>query len=311
MGKIRNPNLPMDKRALLIINRHSRRGKIGFAQAVDYLDDLGFELVTMPNRNNQSLAHYIDKHIDSVDMVIAGGGDGTLNEVANSLVKYQVPLGILPMGTANDLARTLNLPNDVFKACDVIHRGHQKQIDLGCVNGQYFLNVASLGLSVEITTKLTKGAKRRWGILAYGITALQALRQTRLFHATITQNGQSETVKTLQIAVGNGRYYGGGMAIAKDAAINDNRLDLYSLEIKHWWQIFHLITHLPTGDQHLLPWVRTLSAESIEVKTSRPRKINTDGEITVQTPARFTVIPKALSVFVPPPLGPSFPNDPI
>lgn len=299
----------MDKRALLIINRHARQGKIGFAQAVDYLDNLGFELVTMPNRNNQSLAEYINKHINSVDMVIAGGGDGTLNQIANSLVKHQVPLGILPMGTANDLARTLNLPNDIAQACEVIHQGHQQKIDLGCVNGQYFLNVASLGLSVEITTRLTKGIKRRWGILAYGVTALQALRQTRLFHAIITHNGQSERVKTLQIAIGNGRYYGGGMAIAKNATINDNRLDLYSLEIKHWWQIFHLITHLPGGDQHLLPWVRTISAESIEIKTSHPRKINTDGEITVQTPAHFTVIPKALSVFVPPPLKKSLPGE--
>ena len=164
---------------------------------------------------------------------------------------------------------------------------------------------------MEITTKLNKGVKQRWGILAYGVTALQALRQTRVFHAIITQNGQSKRVKTLQIAVGNGRYYGGGMAIAKDATIDDNRLDLYSLEIKHWWQILHLITHLPGGDQHLLPWVRTLSAESIEITTSRPRKINTDGEITVQTPARFTVIPKALSVFVPPPLGQSLPGVPL
>ncbi|AIE74449.1 MULTISPECIES: lipid kinase [unclassified Synechocystis] len=289
----------MGKRALLIINRHSRRGQIGFAQAVDYLDNLGFELVTVPAQYSQSLENYVDRHINSVDMVIAGGGDGTLNAVVNSLAKHQVPLGILPMGTANDLARTLNLPNDIVKACDVINQGHRKQIDLGCVNGQYFLNVSSLGLSVEITTKLTRGAKRRWGIFAYGLTALQVLRQARLFHATITHNGRSEVVKTLQIAVGNGRYYGGGMAIAKDATIDDNRLDLYSLEIRHWWQIFDLLIHLPAGEQHLLPWVRTVSAESIEIKTSRPRKINTDGEIIVETPARFTVIPQALSVFVP------------
>ncbi len=295
----------MGKRALLIINRHSRRGQIGFAQAVDYLDNLDFELVTVPAKYSNSPAEYVDKHIDSVDMVIAGGGDGTLNVVANSLAKHKVPLGILPMGTANDLARTLNLPNNIAQACDVIHRGYQQKIDLGCVNGQYFLNVASLGLSVEITSKLTKGAKRRWGALAYGVTALQALGQIRLFHATITHNGQSERVKTLQIAIGNGRYYGGGMAIAHHATIDDNRLDLYSLEIKHWWQIFYLLTHLPKGEQHLLPWVRTISAESIEINTSRPRKINTDGEITAETPARFTVIPKALSVFVPSPLGKS------
>ncbi|MEB3228400.1 MAG: lipid kinase [Synechocystis sp.] len=289
----------MRKRALLIINRHARKGKNGFAQAVDCLDELGFELITVPTKLSQSLADYIQFYANSVDMVIVGGGDGTLNAVVNTLVTSQLPLGILPMGTANDLARTLNLPNTIPQACHVISQGHLQAIDLGCVNGQYFFNVASLGLSVEITTKLTKGVKRRWGVLAYAITALKALGQTRLFHATITRNGMSQRVKTLQIAVGNGRYYGGGMAIAKDATIDDNRLDLYSLEIQHWWQICHLLTHLPKGEQHLLPWVRTLAADTIEIKTSRPRKINTDGEITVQTPAQFTVVPKALSVFVP------------
>ena len=291
----------MRKRALLIINRHARKGKNGFAQAVDCLDDLGFELITVPAKLSQSLTEYIQFYANSVDMVIVGGGDGTLNAVVNTLVESQLPLGILPMGTANDLARTLNLPNTIPQACQVISQGHHQAIDLGCVNGQYFFNVASLGLSVEITAKLTKGVKRRWGVFAYAITALKALGQTRLFHATITQNGISQRVKTLQIAVGNGRYYGGGMAIAKDATIDDNRLDLYSLEIQHWWQVFHLLTHLPRGEQDLLPWVRTLAADTIEIETSRPRKINTDGEITVQTPARFTVVPGALSVFVPAP----------
>lgn len=294
---------PMRKRALLIVNRHARRGKRGFAQAVDCLDDLGFELITVPVKLSQSLADYIQFYADSVDMVIVGGGDGTLNRVVNILAEFSLPLGVLPMGTANDLARTLNLPNTIPEACQVISQGHQRRIDLGCVNGQYFFNVASLGLSVDITHQLTQGAKRRWGVLAYGITALKALGQTRLFHAIITQNGQSERVKTLQIAVGNGRYYGGGMAIAQDAAITDNRLDLYSLEIQHWWQIFHLLLRLPKGEQHLLPWVRTLSADTIEIVTSRPRNINTDGEITAQTPARFTVKPAALSVFVPRPPG--------
>ncbi len=292
----------MRKRALLIINRHARRGQMGFSQAVDCLDDLGFELITVPAKLHQSLSDYIAYYAGSVDMVIVGGGDGTLNVAANTLVDHHLPLGILPLGTANDLARTLDLPNTIPKACQVIADGHCQAIDLGCVNGQYFFNVASLGLSVEMTRKLTKGAKRRWGVLAYAVNVFQALSKTRLFHATITINGMSKRVKTLQIAVGNGRYYGGGMAIAKDATIDDNRLDLYSLEMKHWWQMLHLLLHLPKGEQNLLPWVRTVSADSIQITTTRPRKINTDGEITVQTPAHFTVVPKAISVFRPTPM---------
>ncbi|MEY2985702.1 MAG: hypothetical protein RLZZ568_2319 [Cyanobacteriota bacterium] len=293
----------MRKRALLLINRQARKGKQGFAQAVNCLDNLGFELITVPTKLSQSLEEYVEFYANSVDMVIVGGGDGTLNAVVNTLVRFQLPLGILPMGTANDLARTLNLPSTIPQACQVISQGHRQAIDLGCVNGQYFLNVASLGLSVDITTQLTQGGKRRWGTLAYAITAIKALGQARLFHATIAQNGTTQRVKTLQIAVGNGRYYGGGMAIAKDATIDDNRLDLYSLEIQHWWQIFDLLIHLPRGQQDLLPWVRTLVAEQLEIRTTRPRPINTDGEITVETPAQFRVVPRALSVFVPAPPG--------
>jgi diacylglycerol kinase family enzyme len=107
-------------------------------------------------------------------------------------------------------------------------------------------------------------------------------------------------VKTIQIAVGNGRYYGGGMPIARDAAIDDRRLDLYSLEIQRWWQIFPLMWTLPRGEHENLPWVRSLEGEEIEIYTRKPQDINTDGELTVSTPATFRVIPKALAVFTSP-----------
>ena len=295
----------MTKRALLFINRHARRGKQGFAQAIDILDELDFELIIVPIKRSQNLGEIIRENATNLDMVIIGGGDGTLNGIINSLVESKLPLGILPLGTANDLARTLNIPLAIADACRVIAEGHRKAIDLGRVNDHYFFNVASVGVSVEITQKLTRGAKRRWGILAYGLTALKVIAQTRPFHATICVDGESRRVKTLQIAVGNGCYYGGGMMIANDALIDDQRLDIYSLEVEHWWQIFPLIYHLPQGRQELLPWVRTLRGRSVEILTSKPRKINTDGEIMTQTPAMFSVVPQAIEVFVPKPSNPS------
>lgn len=303
----------MTKRALLFINRHARRGKQGFALAIDILDELDFELIIVPIKRSQNLGDIIRENAENLDMVIIGGGDGTLNGIINSLVESKLPLGILPLGTANDLARTLNIPLAIADACQVIAQGHRKAIDLGRVNDHYFFNVASVGVSVEITQKLTRGAKRRWGILAYGLTALKVIAQTRPFHATITVDGESRRVKTLQIAVGNGCYYGGGMMIANDALIDDQRLDIYSLEVEHWWQIFPLIYHLPQGRQELLPWVRTLRGRSVEILTNKSRKINTDGEIMTETPAIFSVVPQAIEVFVPNPskhsVGSSFVNE--
>lgn len=289
----------MTKRALLLINRYARKGGTSFAHAVDVLNDLGFELITVPIKSPEYMSQLVRRHGHGVDLVIVGGGDGTLNAIVDSLVDMKLPLGILPLGTANDLARTLRIPLAVEQACRVIAQGQLKYIDLGCVNGKHFFNVASLGLSVEITGKLSKGSKRRWGILAYAMTALQVIGQTRPFNAEIVVNDESVRVKTIQIAVGNGRFYGGGMAVAEDATIDDQRLDLYSLELNYWWQIFPLLWRLPQGQQGVLPWVRTIEGETMEVYTRRSQPINTDGEITSQTPAAFRVVPHALGVLVP------------
>ncbi len=191
------------------------------------------------------------------------------------------------------------IPTSLPEACQVIASGKIRAIDLGWVNGKHFFNVASLGLSVQITERLTKEVKRRWGIFAYAFTALQAIWNARPFRAEIRANNECFQVKTIQIAIGNGRYYGGGMTVAEDATIDDRRLDLYSLETQHWWEIIALQPAMRQGN--LASWsnVRALHAQEIEVYTRKPRPIDTDGEITTHTPAKFRVIPKALAVITP------------
>jgi YegS/Rv2252/BmrU family lipid kinase len=290
----------MNPRALLLVNPHARQGQNSLSEAKDYLQKLGFDLLEKSTENAQQIPEVIQRYQHEVDLAIVGGGDGTLNAAVDALVTSQLPLGILPLGTANDLARTLGIPNSLTKACDIIAHGEMRRIDLGCVNGKYFFNVASLGLSVKITQQLTKEAKRRWGVFAYAATALQVIWESRPFSAEIRFNGESIKVKTVQIAVGNGRYYGGGMAVVHDASIEDERLDLYSLEIKHWWQIILLLPGMRQGRHINSRNVRTLNGQEIEVYTRKPRPINTDGEITTYTPAHFRVIPQALAVLMPP-----------
>ncbi len=289
----------MNQRALLLVNRHSRQGQAKLEEAIAHLKKLGFDLIEEATEQPQHLAEVIHQYKYQVDLVIVGGGDGTLNAAVDGLVETQLPLGILPLGTANDLARTLGIPNSLPEACKVIATGQVKQIDLGWVNGKYFFNVASLGLSVKITQRLTKQAKKRWGVLAYAATALQVIWESRPFSAEIRVNGESIAVKTVQIAVGNGRYYGGGMAVVHDATIDDQRLDLYSVEIRYWWQIIPLLPAMRNGRHIHWQEVRALQGQDIEVYTRKPRPINTDGEITTYTPAHFRVIPQALKVLVP------------
>ncbi len=291
---------PMNNRALLLINHHARHGQKRLLEAINCLKNLGFQLIEESTEHPSHLAQIIHQYKNQVDLVIVGGGDGTLNAVVDALVETQLPLGVLPLGTANDLARTLGITNSLQEACEIIAHGELRRIDLGWVNGKHFFNVASLGLSVKITQKLTKKIKRRWGVFAYAATALQVIWESRPFSAEIRMNGQSYRVKTVQIAVGNGRYYGGGMAVVHDAKIDDQRLDLYSLEIKKWWQIIPLLPAIRKGRHIHRQNVRALHGQEIEVYTRKPRPINTDGEITTYTPAHFRVIPKAVAVFVPP-----------
>lgn len=286
-------------RALLLVNRHARRGEEDFLEADRHLRELGFDLITQSTDHCQDFSSIIHQHHKQIDLVIIGGGDGTLNAAVEGLVETQLPLGILPLGTANDLARTLGIPPSLPEACQIIFRGQLRRIDLGQVNGKHFFNVASLGLSVQITRSLTKQAKRRWGMFAYAATAFQVLWQARPFQAEIRVNGIVIRVKTVQITVGNGRYYGGGLTVADDATIDDQRLDLYSLEIQHWWEMLPLLLAMRQGRLAHRRGVRTLQGQEIEVYTQKPHTINTDGELTTQSPALFRIIPQAISVFVP------------
>jgi YegS/Rv2252/BmrU family lipid kinase len=289
----------MTQRALLLVNRHARHGQQRIAAAIEQLQQLDLEILEKSIEHPRQLPELIRYHRHQVDLVIIGGGDGTLNIAVDALVETRLPLGILPLGTANDLARTLKIPNSLNEACEIIANRNVRWIDLGWVNGKHFFNVASLGLSVQITEKLTQEAKRRWGVLAYAIAAIQVLWQARPFRAEIRINDDAVQVKTVQIAVGNGRYYGGGMAVTHDAAIDDRRLDLYSLELRHWWQMIPLLPAMRQGRHTTLPGVRTLHGQKLRVYTRKPRPINTDGEITTYTPAEFRVIPQALAVLVP------------
>lgn len=289
----------MVRRALLLVNRNARKGQAQLEAAISQLNALGFELLEAPTDRSSRLAETIREYRDRVDLIIVGGGDGTLNAAVEGLIEAKLPLGILPLGTANDLARTLGIPSTLPEACQVIANGNKQQIDLGWVNGKYFFNVASLGLSVQITRGLTKTAKRRWGVFAYAATAFQVLWKSRRFKAEIVCDGRSQKVKTVQIAVGNGRYYGGGMAVAEDAAIDDERLDLYSLEIDHWWQMALALPALRRGTHTQSRWVQSWQGKEIFVYVPKAKSINTDGEITTTTPAHFKVVPKALTVLVP------------
>lgn len=233
------------------------------------------------------------------DLIIVAGGDGTIHHAAPALIDARKPFGILPLGTANDLARSLEIPADPLEAARVILDGRTRMIDLGDVNGEPFFNVASLGVSVELARELTRERKQRFGAFSYVVAGIRALMRARRFRAVIEADGRIVRVRTFQIAVGNGRYYGGGMSVHENCRIGDGRLYLYSLEMRSLWKLIFMAMDFRAGAYGAWEDVRADAGARFVVRTRRPREINADGEIVTRTPATFTIRPKALAVFAP------------
>jgi diacylglycerol kinase (ATP) len=287
-----------DRPALLIANPHSRHGEAKQRQALEALQRHGIA-VAHADWQPENLTRIIAGKAADVRAVIVAGGDGTLNAAAQGLIDTGLPLGILPMGTANDLARTLAIPTDLDAAAQIIAEVRLRRIDIGMANGLPFFNVASIGFGVDLTRALTRDSKRRWGTLGYATAALRTLRRMRPFTAHIIQGDDVHISRTVHLAVGNGRHYGGGMTIAGDADIDDHRLDVFSLEVSSVWKLIRLLPALRSGRHDAWTEIRTLAGKEIEIYTKRPRSVNLDGEIRTRTPARFLVRPGAIAVFAP------------
>ncbi len=286
------------RRALLLVNGKARSGGTSLDAIRNILREGGLDLVEP--EANRDCHETIARHAASVDLVVLGGGDGTMNAAAPALVETGLPFGILPLGTANDLARSLGLPLEPEAAARIIPSAPEKAIDLGWVNGHYYFNVASIGFSADLAGELTAEAKKAWGTVGYAIAAFRLLRRARPFTVTIEHDGTTERVTTIQASVGNGRHYGGGMTVQEDATVDDGKLDFYSLEVAHWWRLVALLPALRRGTHGQAEDVRAFETTELKLSTRKPRAVNTDGELTTWTPAHFKVVPKAVRVLAPP-----------
>lgn len=287
------------QRALVLINPKARRGQEAAEPVRSGLEKRGFSVRLEPFSSLPEIQRDIVRLRDEADLVVVCGGDGSVSSAALAAKESGLPMGIIPLGTANDLARTLDIPMDIDGAVQVIADGHVRAIDLGTVNGHAFFNVASIGISTELAKGLDPLTKKRFGRLGYALSALKVIRRVRPFRAHIREKGVEIDVKTYQIAVGNGRHYGGGNVVEANAAIDDGHLDLYSLEMGNIWKLALMLRSFRSGTHGAWNEVRTARCIEFDIETSKPMPVNADGEIVTQTPAHFLVHPKAVTVFAP------------
>ncbi|WP_439135195.1 lipid kinase [Pseudomaricurvus sp.] len=293
------------RNALLILNPKARQGAgVQLDEGVVRLEKAGIMVERLASKSAEESRRAVLDRKDNLDLVIVGGGDGTISSMAGTLYECGLLLAILPLGTANDLARSLGLKGELEEAFDVILSGQRQWIDLGLVNENYFFNVAHLGLGVTVTEELTDEVKKHWGVLSYLKAFFTALARVKQFKATITADGVRYRQRSIQIAIGHGRYYGGGNVVDEKKRIDDGNLSLYSLRPQTVWDLLTLAPLLRDGRQRYNKRVFNLQAESIKISTGRKTMaIHADGEPVTNTPANFRVLTQALEVLVPKPIS--------
>lgn len=289
---------PAKLRLLIVLNPNASRAPDAVQQIEDWFAARA-QTTTIVTHKKKDLKRALEAHGPAADRIVIGGGDGTLSKALPVLLKLNKPVGVLPLGTANDFARTLGIPADPLAAAKIAIEGREHGIDVGLANGTPYLNVASVGVASQVIKSQSKGLKRRWRVLAYAIGLLRAARNLRPFFVDLDiDDGLRWTAPVYQVSVGNGRYHGGGLTVAEDAAIDDGKLHLYVVYPGTFWQLFACLTHLRFGlmkpnvlDRH--------EAKRVTLRTRRPRPVDTDGRHATETPAEFTLLPQALTVLVP------------
>lgn len=287
------------RRALLLRNPKSRRGGEPIEPVLRRLEQGGIATTLETFEHLPEIARDIVRLRETADLVIVCGGDGSVSSAALAAMESRLPLGIIPMGTANDLARTLDLPLEPAEAAAVIADGATRPVDVGTVNGHAFFNVASIGLSSDLAQGLDPELKKRFGRVGYALAAAKVLTKASTFAATIIEKGRATQVETYQIAIGNGRLYGGGNVVEQDAEIDDGSLDLYSLELKNVWKLALMLRSFRSGTHGAWQEVRTAKSTAFTIETRKPMPVNADGEIVTATPALFKVHPQAIAIFAP------------
>jgi diacylglycerol kinase family enzyme len=294
------------KRAAVIVNGSAGSGHDqDTAQSLrDRFARVGIDAqVTLAGNGAEIVQAARDARDGDFDIIVGGGGDGTINAVASELVGTGKPYGVLPLGTLNHFAKDLGVPLDLDEAVQVIATGRHKQVDVGEVNGQLFLNNSSLGLYPDIVRDRERQQRRlgrgKW--LAAAWASLSALRRFPFLSVRLTVEGQRLARRTPFVFIGNNEYLMEGFSIGERARLDAGTLSLYVAQHPGRLELLRFALRALMGTLAQDRDFDVLLTTDFEVETLRPAvRVATDGEVTVmQSPLRYRVLAGALTVIVP------------
>lgn len=233
--------------------------------------------------------------------IVAVGGDGTVNEVALGILEYgEGTLGIIPSGTGNDFARTLNIPFNIEEAIEIIIKGINKKVDVGMVNGDLFLNIASIGFDSVVVKNTEKIKKRLKSGIAYFIGVLITLVGFKDINTRLEIDNMLIDKDIFLVAVGNGKYYGGGLKVLPMARVEDGYFHICVVNKMSKLKLLFLLPTIIKG-KHIKfkKHVEIFKAKKVRIFTKNITYLNIDGEVKdIKKETLFTIMDEKLSIFV-------------
>lgn len=256
-------------------------------------------------QRTRSIEHGIDQALGAVEageVPVVISGDGLIGAVGGAMAGAETPLGIVPGGRGNDLARVLGIPDDPIGAVEVLAAGHARRIDVGEANGKRFLGIVSAGFDSE-ANRLANETHFLRGNLVYAYAALRTLLSWKPARFTVRVDDERIRFTGYSVSVANSRAFGGGMYIAPNAELDDGEFDIVTVGEGGKLRFVGNLPKVFKGTHVEEDEVHVFRAPHLELTASQPFPVYADGEHLTDLPASLRILPKALSVLVPPPAG--------
>ena len=296
----------MPKRLKLILNPIAGGGyalKI-LPRVVDILERRGCVVDVFKTSRRGNAEWAAANPPDGCSAIAAMGGDGTINEVAHGILESgrDIPLGIIPVGTANVLARELGVPLDYEQACHVIARGNTRRIDVGRDEQRYFVLMAGVGFDAEVVRIIESNRKGSISILTYAMPILKAFWQYDFPRFSVEVDGRPLGEGAGSVFISNSRRYTGPLVITNRARVDDGELDVFIFRESGKLKLlkYSVGTLFWVADRFCdVTYVRGKEVRVSPVNSSRDVAYQIDGDSGGKLPQTFSVVPSALSVLVP------------